>query len=331
MDHPTGITDSLHAKTIQIFWESTERHLRTVASSGPIELLDNLRSIKAALPDYTQLGRIDPEIAEILITLKGKLQETTEICTTFNSCCQNLIDYFTNDRMKALITESINRGERNNLASFFQELHRRQKETTEVFVRFKDSVEADKRICEETRERVRNEQTKHKTQKEVNAQEVVMYGKKFKLSLIGAVVSAPLLYIPIVGLPLLSIFTVVAIVFKKKEANAKRTSESQRCLEEAYKVTDRYFSNIRLQFEDITSNLKICHICLDKAENVIMRIVGQRVNVIENPVEQINTETDIKELVEEYEKLTLHSQTASRRQENLDDDDSQTASRRKRT
>ena len=319
MDNPTGITDSLHARSIKLFWETTERHLRTVVDSGSVEFLENIRNIDGSLPDYTELRRIDPEIAEILIALKRKLQETIEICTTFNTCCQNLIDYFTNDRMKTLIIESIDRGEKKNLSSFFQELHRRQRETTDVFVRFKDSVESDKRTCEETREHVQNEQSRHKKQKGISAQDVIKYKNALKWSLAGAAVSLPLA-LPIVGLPLFSLFTVLTIICVRRKGIAEQCSESNRHLEEAYMVINMKFSDIRVQFENITSNLQICHNCLDKAENIIMRIVDQRVNEIENPVEKINTETDIEELVKEYEKLSLHSQTASRKQENLDDD-----------
>ena len=320
MDNPTGITDSFHVRSIQLFWETTERHLRTVVGSGSVEFLENIRNIDGSLPDYTQLRRIDPEIAGILIALKRKLQETIEICTTFNTCCQNLIDYFTNDRMKTLIIESIDRGKKEYLSSFFEELHRRQRETADVFVRFKDSVETDKRTCEETRERVQNEQSRHKTQKEINAQDAINYKSALKWSLTGAILSVPLLAIPIVGLPLFSLFTTLTIICAQEKRIAEQCSESHRYLEEAYMVINMKFSDIRIQFEDITSNLQICHNCLDKAENILMRIVDQRVNEIENPVEKINTETDIEELVKEYEKLSLHSQTASRKQENLDDD-----------
>ena len=312
---PAAMEDSSHEDSVRAFWAATEENCKSVIDP---EFLERIQGILVDLP--RELRRIDPEIAGTLLALRKKLEETQEICKKYNSCCQNLIDYFMNERLRRLINESIKRGEKTNIVSFFQELRRRQGEITETFVRFEELVVNDKSWGKDIALCVQGEQNRYIEGHRQKDQELSKCNKKFRDFAVGAALSAALSGVTILALPLLCIFSYIAYDFYKKKKQTECDLESLRALEETYLIVNGQFSDIYLKFEAIHSNLQICHSCMDNAEKIIMRIIDNRVNALEIPVEQFNTECDIQELEQTFDELNLHAQTAASKQENLEMD-----------
>lgn len=304
-------SECLHEDSVRVFWAATEENCKSVIDP---EFLERIQGILADLP--RELRRIDPEIAGTLLALRKKLEETQEICKKYNSCCENLIKYFTDERLRGLINESIKRGEKTNIVSFFQELRRRQGEITETFVRFEELVVNDKSWGKDIALCVQAEQNRYIEGRRQKDQEVSKCNKK----LIDFAVGAALSGLTILGLPLLCIFGYIAYDFYKKKKQTECDLESLRALEETYLIVNGQFSDIYLKFEAIHSNLQICHSCMDNAENIIMRIIDKRANALEIPVEKFNTECDIQELEQTFDGLNRHAQTAALKQENLEMD-----------
>ena len=303
-----------HEESVRAFWAATESNWKAVIDP---EFLERIQRVLTDLP--RELRRLNPEIAGTLLALRKKLEETREICMKYNSCCQNLIDYFMNERLRRVVDESIENGQRSNVLSFFQELRRRQGEIADVFVRFEELVVNDKSWGESTAFCVQAEQNRYIEARRQKDEEISKYSKNLTTAVVGVAFTI-LPSVAIVGLPLLCIFSYIAYSYYEKKKQTECDLESLRALEEAYLIVNGQFSEIHHRFVEIDSNLQACRSCMDDAEKIMMRIIDNRANALENPVEQFNTEHDIQELEQTFDRLTLHAQTAASKQENLEMD-----------
>ena len=308
-------SEQRHEDSVKEFWAATEANWKAVIDP---EFLERIKRVLADLP--RELRRVNPEIAGTLLALRRKLEETREICIKYNICCQNLIDYFTNERLRRVVNECIEKGEKKYVLSFFQELRRRQGEIIDVFVRFEELVDKDKSWGENTAFYVQTEQNRYIEARRQKDEDISKYSKNYTTAVVGVAFTV-LPSIAIVGLPLLCIFSYIAYSYYQKKKQTESDLESLRALEEAYLIVNSQFSEIHHRFDEIHSNLQACHRCMDDAEKIIMRIIDNRANALENnPVEQFNTERDIQELEQTFDKLSLHAQTATLKQENLEMD-----------
>ena len=291
-----------------------QRELRTLQISAHNlvpnaveESLEIISSMIGEMPNYKEMReqhRECPEITQAMHDLKIYLQKCKNAASSFGGYAEQLANYLTNDRIVEAVRKGIERGDKDTVEVFFREVHRRQQACSQSLDIFVEEIEKKERESNDLKTSISNSKGRETT-RVLEAEKREKYIKQLYK---GLAISAVITIIPTAGIFTIFLGIFSFIVYKIFD-DAKQDAEQCRKFETFYQNAETALFTLQSHFQHLLENMNNCQKHFKVAEEIICRMIDERLAGEFSEMEKLNADEEFKELQQKVRDLEINAKS----------------------